>query len=433
MSAANQTSKFGLFSIVMLGMNAVIGSGIFLLPSIPMNILGPSSIFIFPLVSLFAATIALCFAECAGRFQKNGAAYLYAKEAFGEFIGFEVGLLKLTVNIAGWAAFAVGFISALGQLFPVILEEPFHSIAICIFLTTLIVSQLSGVYFIKILNNIMTIGKLIPIVLFIILGVFYLKGAHFVPLFPESIEVRKVGSAALIVFFAFSGFESIALTAEDMKDPKKNLPKALFLVLGVCSLIYLLLQVITIGILGEALSNSPTPLYDAAQIVGTWTGNLMAMGTLISIGGASFAASYVTPRTAVALAQDGLLPAKIAQLNNRNTPACAILICGSITLAIALTGSFEKLVAISVVARLIQFLPTALAVLVFRRRYTEKSSYHIPFGPLVPLLAIGFSLWLVSNANYEELLLGLMALLLGIPLYQLRRKDSAVLSVYPKT
>jgi amino acid transporter len=417
MTSDTPSSKFGLFSMVMLGVNGVIGSGIFLLPSIPMALMGPSSIFIFPLVSLVAMTIALCFAECAGRFQRNGAAYLYAREAFGEFVGFEVGLLKLSVNIAAWAAFAVGFISALGQLVPLVLEEPWHSLAVTGFLVLLTISQLLGVHFIKILNNIMTIGKLVPLAIFIAIGIFYLNDNHFTHLIPPKFEIGNVGSAALIIFFAFSGFESIALAAEDMKNPAKNLPRAILLVLAICSIIYLLLQVIAVGILGPALSFSKTPLYDAAVVIGPWTGDLMAVGTLVSIGGVALAASYITPRTAIALAQDKLLPQKIAEVNSRKVPVNAIILCGAITIAIALTGSFTKLATISVVARLVQFLPTALAVLVFRRRYEEKSAYQIPFGPLVPCLAIIFTLWLVSNASFQELFWGMGALLFGIPLY----------------
>lgn len=418
--------------MVMLGVNGVIGSGIFLLPSIPMSLLGPSSIFIFPLVSIVAMTIALCFAECAGRFQRNGAAYLYAREAFGEFVGFEVGLLKLTVNIAAWAAFAVGFIGALGKLVPVVLEEPWHSLAVTSFLALLVSSQLLGVHFIKILNNILTIGKLVPLSLFIAVGFFYLNGNHFTPLVPSTLEFGHVGSAALIIFFAFSGFESIALAAEDMKNPSKNLPRAILLVLSICSIIYLLLQVIAVGILGPALSHSKTPLYDAAVLIGPWIGDLMAVGTLVSIGGVALAASYMTPRTAIALAQDNLLPSKLAKVNQRKVPVHAIVLCGAITIAIALTGSFTKLATISVVARLMQFLPTALAVLVFRRRFKEKSTYQIPFGPLVPFLAIAFTLWLVSNASMIELFWGIGALLFGIPLFWSMKYKKTALNLLPE-
>lgn len=432
MSTQSDSPKFGLFSIVMLGVNAVIGSGIFLLPSIPMALLGPTSIFIFPLVSFVAITIALCFAECAGRFEKNGAAYLYAREAFGEFVGFEVGLLKLMVNMAAWAAFAVGFINALGQLTPVIQNEPYHSAAVTGFLIFLITVQLFGVHFIKILNNIMTVGKLSALAFFAVIGLFHLKGSHFSPLVPDDLNMSAVGSACLIVFFAFSGFESIALAAEDMKNPSKNLPRAILLVLTICSIIYLLLQVIAVGVLGPSLAESKAPIYEAASAIGSMTGDLMAAGSLVSIGGVALAAAYMTPRTAQALAQDGLLPSKLAEVNSKGVPIWAIILCGFFTISIALTGSFAKLAIISVVARLVQFLPTALAVLVFRKRYAEKSTYEIPFGPLVPVLAMIFTVWLISNASLEELLWGVMTLFIGVPVYAFMKGSSNDV-VYTKT
>src|SRR5262249_31930311 len=162
-----------------------------------------------------------------------------------------------------------------------------------------------------------------------------------------------------------SGFESIALAAEDMENPAKNLPRAILLALTICSVVYVLVQVVAVGVLGPSLSESKTPIYDAASAIGTWTGELMAAGTLISIGGVSLAAAYITPRTAIALAQDKLFPSKFAETNKRDVPVYAILLCGIITIAIALSGSFAKLATISVVARLVQFIPTALAVLVF--------------------------------------------------------------------
>lgn len=412
-----QPSKFGLLSIVLLGVNTIIGSGIFLLPGIPMSLLGPASIFIFPLVSIVAIGIALCFAECAGRFNRNGGAYVYAREAFGEFVGFEVGLLKLTVNIIAWAAFAVGFVTALGQLIPPILHDPWYSISVCGFLMTLMMVQLNGVHCIKIVNNMLSIGKLIILGLFIAVGVFYIDFSNFTPLFPEDMEISNIGSAALTVFFAFSGFESIAIAAEDMKNPTKNLPRAILIVLAVCSFIYFLFQVIAVGILGPDLAHSASPIFDAAGVVGGWAAWAMGIGTLLSIGGVAFAASYVTPRAAIALAQDKLLPQQICVLNSKGVPFWAIVIPGVLAIAIALTGSFVTLATISVLARLVQFLPTALAVLIFRRRLAEKSLYHIPFGPLVPLLSIAFTLWLMSNAHFEELCWGAGALLAGIPLY----------------
>lgn len=412
-----QTSKFGLLSIVLLGVNTIIGSGIFLLPGIPMSLLGPGSIFIFPLVSIVAVGIALCFAECAGRFNRNGGAYIYAKEAFGDFVGFEVGLLKLTVNIVAWAAFAVGFVTALGQLIPSILHDPWYSISVCGFLITLMAIQLNGVHCIKIVNNMLSIGKLIILGLFIAVGVFYIDFSNFTPLFPDDVDMSNVGSAALTVFFAFSGFESIAIAAEDMKNPTKNLPRAILIVLAVCSFIYFIFQVIAVGILGSGLAHSASPIYDAAGVVGDWAAWAMGVGTLLSIGGVAFAASYVTPRAAIALAQDKLLPQQIAILNSKGVPFWAIVIPGVLAIAIALTGSFVTLATISVLARLVQFLPTALAVLIFRRRLPEKSLYHIPFGPVVPLLSIAFTLWLMSNAQFEELCWGAVALLAGIPLY----------------
>ena len=119
----NETkSKFGFWSIVLLGINGVIGSGIFLLPGKAMALIGPGSVFVYLFMTLVVLTIALCFAECAGKFSRIGAAYVYAREAFGEFVGFEVGIMRWAIGIIAWAAMAVGFVTALSAVWPPALQ-----------------------------------------------------------------------------------------------------------------------------------------------------------------------------------------------------------------------------------------------------------------------------------------------------------------------
>lgn len=424
--------KFGLTSMILLGLNAVIGSGIFLLPGKPMELVGPASIFVYLFVTIVAATIALCFAECASYFNRNGAAYLYAKEAFGDFIGFEVGLLKWAVNIIALATFTVGFVTALSQIFPRILEEPVRTLLISAILAGLAFLNILGVHLVKYLNNVVTIGKLFPLLLFILIGIFFIDFDNFLPMFPNGINSEAVGSSALIVFFAFTGFEAIALAAEDMDQPRKNLPIAILVVLFGSAFIYFLVQTIVIGILGESLSQSVTPVADAANIIlGNWGLWLVTAGTLISIGGINVAASFLGPRSGVALAQDRLIPSFIAAKCRFDTPLYAILITTLLAAGVAFSGSFVQLAAISVVARLAQFIPTSLAVLVLRKRYPQlPGAFRIPYGPAIPLFAFCFSLWLLSNASSMELFFGLSSFILGAPLFLIMqlKKESGVRS-----
>lgn len=418
-----QKKKFGFWSIVLLGLNGVIGSGIFLLPGKAMAMIGPGSIFVYLFMTLVVMAIAFCFAECAGKFSRNGAAYVYARAAFGEFVGFEVGIMRWAISIIAWAAMAVGFVTALSAVWPAALTEPYKTALILSILIGLGILNILGVQMAKFLNNLVTVGKLIPLLLFIAVGVFYINGANFNPMFPRGFELDAFGAAALLIFYAFTGFEALAVAAEDMDNPRKNLPIALMMVMGICSFIYFMVQAVAVGTLGNALASSVAPVADAASAcvgpAGKW---LVTVGTLISIGGINVASSFISPRSGVALAEDGLVPRRIAELNRFGTPYLAIIITVALAIPVALSGSFAKLAAISVVSRFAQYLPTCLAVIILRAKRSDlQGSFRVPFGPVIPIFASAVSIWLLTKATPEQLYWGLGALLIGVPLYWLQR------------
>lgn len=414
--------KIGFWSIVLLGINSIIGSGIFLLPNQAMELIGPASLGVILFDMLLVVSIALSFAEVGGMFSKNGGPYVYAKEAFGSFVGFEVGFMKWAIGIIAWATMAVGFVTALSAVWPAAGEGMMKNIIIIVILGGLGIINILGVSISKILNNIITVGKLVPLFIFIAVGIFFIKGANFTPVFPGGVyQGGSFGAAALLIFYAFTGFESIAVAAEDMENPEKNIPKAIITVMIIVSVVYLLIQAVSIGILGEQLALTKTPVADASAVfLGSWGGILVTAGTLISIGGINIAASFITPRTAVALAEDGLLPKCLNKYNKKGTPYIAIIVTVALTIPVALSGSFTKLAAISVVSRFAQYVPTCLSVLVLRKKRPDlKSSFRIPLGPVIPILAVVVSGWLLVQSSMEKILWGLGGLIIGVPIYLL--------------
>ncbi len=419
--------KFGFWSIVLLGINAIIGSGIFLLPNKAMSIIGPASIWVIFFDMVLVISLALCFAEVGGMFEKNGGPYVYAREAFGDFIGFEVGFMKWAISIIAWAAMAVAFATALGNVYPPAQEKSVQNIIVIGILVGLAIVNILGVNISKVMNNIITLGKLIPLILFVAVGIFFIKGSNFSPIFPSgSYTSGSFGEAALLIFYAFTGFESIAVAAEDMENPQKNIPKAIVTVIAIVSLFYLLIQAVAIGTLGSDLAKTATPVADAAKIfLGSIGGAIVTAGTLISIGGINIAASFITPRSGVALAEDGLLPKFIAKNGKFGTPVAAIMITVALALPLALSGSFAKLAAISVVSRFAQYVPTCLAVLVLRKKRPDlKSTFTIPFGPVIPMIAVAVSGWLLVQASMEKIVWGLGGLIIGIPIYFLMKNQN---------
>ncbi len=418
-----EKKKFGLFSIILLGMNAIIGSGIFLLPGDAFNIMGTSSLFVYIFITLLAGSMALCFAEVAGLFKSNGGAYIYAKEAFGNFAGFEVGFMKYIVQIIAWATMSVGFVTALSAIVPAVAEGPAKIVTILLVVLGLSVINIIGVDIAKYVNNIATIGKLVPLALFIIVGIFFIKGANFQPIIPDGITMGSFSEASILIFYAFTGFESISTASEDMDNPKRNLPIAIAISISCVSLVYFLVQFVSIGILGTGLNGTETPVVDAmaSTILGNAGGIIVTVGTLVSIGGINVAASFLTPRGCLALAERGMLPPFILKKTGKGTPIVAIIITAALVIPIALSGSFTQLAAISVISRFTQYIPTCLSVIAFRKR-GMKSTFRIPFGYTIPILATAVSVWLLFNSDAKKLIIGLGAMIIITPLYFVMKK-----------
>ncbi|MFW5633102.1 MAG: APC family permease, partial [Acetivibrio ethanolgignens] len=381
----NKSKKFGLYSIVLLGINSIIGSGIFLLPGKAYALMGTNSLAVYLFITLLAGSMALCFAEAAGYFKSNGAAYVYVKEAFGNLPGFEVGIMKYMVQIIAWATMAVGFVTALSAVWPAAGSGTVKAIIVTVILVGLGTVNYIGVDLTKYINNIATVGKLIPLVLFIAVGIFFIKGGNYSPVMAEGITVGTFSETAILVFYAFTGFESIATASEDMENPKKNIPLAIVISICTVSVVYFLIQFVSIGILGGALGGTETPVVDAMAhtFLGSAGGAIVTAGTLVSIGGINIAQSFYAPRGLLALSETHMVPHFISKKTPWGTPVVAIIVTVALALPVALSGSFTTLAAISVISRFTQYIPTCLSILIFRKRGME-TNFKVPFGPVIP-------------------------------------------------
>ena len=402
-----ETGKFGFWSIVLLGINGIVGTGIFLLPNKAYSIIGSASLGVLLFDAVIAGCIALCFAEAASLFTRNGGPYLYAKHALGDFWAFEVGVLKWIVTVIAWAAMAVGFATALGAAVPALSGDLAKDVISFILIVGLTIVNIFGVNVSKFVNNLITISKLVPLALFIAIGIFFINGANFTPVFPQDTYVDgSFAQAAVLLFFAYTGFEVIAIAAEDMKNPKKNLPRAIIMCMLLVSVLYMAILAVSIGVLGSDLANTKAPVQDAFNvIVGPIGMYVVLVGTLISMGGINFAEAYYAPRVATSMAEDGMLPSALAKSNRYNAPYVAAIVTAT-------------LAAISAVSRFTQYLPTCLAVIIFRRKWADKArSYTIPGGYLIPVIAIGTSLWMLAQAQTNQLLWGLGGCIVILPFY----------------
>ncbi len=416
--------KLGFWSVFFLGINSIIGSGIFLLPNKAYADVGLASILVIFLNGFLALCLALCFAENASRFSSNGSAFVYAKAAFGNFAGFEVGLFTWFIGIAGFAAEVQGFLTALSSLHPIFADGFFNKISVVIICTALGLLNYFGVKFSKVLNNLITVSKLVPLFAFVILGTFFIKSVDFTPVVPKifmGLDGGMFGIATLTIFYAFTGFDLMAVASEDMDNPRRDLPRAIIGAIGFCSIFYLLVMLVSIGVLGDSLKYTSVPIATAFGAMFGQTGFIfITIGSLVSIGGITMALSFIVPHSAQALAQNNYLPALIKKKSRFGTYGYAIFLTTLIVIMLATYGNFIFLAGLTVVARLVEYIPTALSVLILRKKQSiPEAGYKMPFGSVIPVLALLVSFWLLTQAGAEKLMFGALGLFIGLVLYKL--------------
>ena len=430
--AKNENAKFSFGGATLYGINAVIGSGIFLLPRTIYQDLGPASLVAMVLDAVLVLMLAVCFAEVAGYFNKNGGAFQYSKTAFGDFIGFNVGVLGWFVTIIAWAAMAAGFAKLLIQTFPA-LEGQNTLISICLVIFLSVINSM-GIKTSKIFTIVITIAKLIPIIAFTLIAVFFIKNGinqgnftPFLQLNPDMTLSKAMASTSLTVFYAFIGFEALPVVAGEMRNAKKNVPKAIIGSISIVSLLYFMIIAGTIAMLGTGILQSNAPVQDAfVEMIGPAGKWIISIGALISIAGLNMGDSLMIPRYGASIADEGLLPKVIAKKNNKSAPIVAIIFSGLLTIAFLLSGSFEQLAELSVVFRFFQYIPTALAVIWLRKKDMENvPAFRLPFGPVIPIISIVVSIWMVAASNPINLIAGVIGVIVASILYLLLNNNKS--------
>lgn len=418
--------SLGFFEFICIGINCIIGTGIFLLPAIVSKQVGPSGILAYLICGFLCFLIGLCFCEMSGRYEGTGGAYLYARKTLGPLAGFLVGWEIWLSSIIGWASVAKGFYEYYRPL------TDFHFAGDDYLIITLIIVILSYCNFrgVKLggrINNFFALTKMLPLILFVIAGMFYIKKENFIPFFRGGIF--EWSQAIIIVLYAYSGFEEISLPAGEAVNARRDLPKAIMFVLAGVAIFYVIVQTVCVGVLSNlAELNSANPLVDVAGVfLGGFGVTLLALGGLLSIGGINSSIALTGPRALYALAEGGFLPSILRKIHLKfQTPYVSIIVNSSLTLILALTGSFETLLKLSVLAALWQYVPTCIAVIVSRKKDNEagKSTFMIPGGLIVPVTALIICIFLIIQVGWANILWNFVGLLCGMPFYFMKRRSS---------
>jgi APA family basic amino acid/polyamine antiporter len=411
--------ELGKWDLTALGVNQVIGGAIFLAPATIALYLGSWSWLAVAFIALLSMAIALNFAEAGSRFQGTGGPYLYTRAAFGGFLSFEVGWMAWITRVTSWASVVNGLATALAYYAPTIATGWPRILLIAFVVLSIMWLNVRGIKQSSAVVNILTIGKLTPLVIFILLG---LPHVGLAPLqLAGTPSWNEISAAALLLIFAFGGYEVVPVPAGEARDPQRDVPFAMIATILIVGAVMMLAQVVALGTL-PGLAKSSTPLADASLIfIGAWGAMLMTAGGAVSMAGNNVGAAISGSRSLFALAEQGDIPRVFGHVHPRfQTPDVAIIFTCLATLAIALSGTFATLAPISAVARLLVYVGTCASVLMLRRK--SRAPFTIPFGPVVPVVALLVCGAILVGATFAQMRAGVVALAAGALLYLITPK-----------
>lgn len=402
------------WDLVLLTINSIIGAGIFGLPSRVFALTGPYSLLSFIACAGIVLIFIFCFAEVSSRFQETGGPYAYTLAAFGRFPAFLMGWLLVLSRTFIYATLINLQVTYLG-FFSDIFTTP-ESRAIIITSVTVFLTWVNhiGVRNMAMLNNILTVAKLLPLAIFIIVGLFFLDFENFrAATVPNAGDFSK---SVLLLVFAFGGFESVLVNTGEIDNPRRTLPFALLTATAVVAVFYILIQAVSIGTL-PGLATSDKPLAEAAQgFMGRAGASMIAVGAFISILATLNVLMLSGSRLPYALSLEGQLPARFSDVHARyKTPTASLLVVAAATLAVSLGWTFLSALTISVIIRITVYLMVCVSLLKLRRDRKEQTDYYkVKAGPALAVAGILLSLWLLSTARWSEIRSAAFFLSIGI-------------------
>ncbi len=392
----------GRWDLTAVAINTMIGTGIFILPAGVFGLIGTFSLVAFIACAVIIGLIVLCFSEVSSRFQLTGGMYLYAREAFGPEIGFQVGWLYWIVRVATFAANCNAMLAYLGFFVGGVNEGIFRVLIITAVVIGITVVNLLGIRESAIVTNVFTVGKIVPLLIFAAVGIFFIQPANFD--FASVPGTDAFAGAVLMLMYAYMGFEAAVIPAGETKDPQKSVPFALLTALGFCAVLFIIIQIVAIGTL-PGLGESKTPLADAAgQFMGSFGAGFIALGALISVLGNLNGGFLSSSRIPFAMAAQNEIPQVFSKTHKKyRTPYIAIIVTGIVVLTLTIFTTFLTAVTIAAITRLLVYATTCLALPIFRQRSDiPQAKFSAPLGILAAVLSLGLIGWLLVNVDFKK-------------------------------
>mgnify|MGYP000864385186 CR=1 FL=1 len=421
----------GSVELTFLGVGAIIGTGIFVLTGVAAALYAGPAVIISFVISGFAATLAaLCYSEMASLDPVAGSAYSFTYSSMGEIIAWLIGwnlileyLVAAGAVAVGWSSYFNDLLLSMGVTLPVSLtKSPFDGGVINLFaviITGLVIAvSVFGTKGSTTAIKIIVLIKILVIGLFLALGLTRVETANWVPFAPFGFSGIMHGAA--IVFFAYIGFDAVATAAEDVKDPKRDLPRGIIGSLLISTMLYIAVAAVLTGMQKYTSLDTPSPISSALLATGIrWAGAFISVGALAGLTSVLIAVIFAQSRIFYAMSRDGLLPPVFARIHQRyQTPLFDLLLIGA---AIAFVSAFfpvEIIAEMANIGTLSAFTVVAIGVIVLRRKKPDlERPFRVPYVPVLPVVSVLMSVYLMLNLPLVTWIRFVVWIAIGLVIY----------------
>lgn len=420
--------------LIAMGIGAVIGTGIFILPgTVAAMYSGPAIVFSFILAAVVCSLAAMCYAEFASALPIAGSAYSFGNVVFGEIVGWLLGwalileyILAVAAVSTGFSAYTASLLKGFNITLPRAVSGPFNPsqgtyINLVAILIVLFIAYIlnRGVKSSMTLNKVMVLVKILVIVLFVVVGLFYVKPANWHPFMPFGAKGVVAGAAQ--VFFAYLGFDVVAASAAEVKNPAKNMPRGIIGTLIICTVLYILVAAVLTGMTAYTKLDVANPVAYAFQLAGQdWFAGLLSVGALAGMFTMMVSMIFSSSRLIYSIGRDGLLPQFLGVVDTTTrVPKHSML---AVTVVVALLGGFvslDQLTSLVNIGTLLAFTFISLGIIPLRKRQDipNHDGFKVPFYPILPLISAACCVGMLFQLSLETWIASVLWFLIGLIIY----------------
>lgn len=432
--AANDTTlkrSIGPFGLTIMGIGGIIGAGIFIVTGVASAASGPALVVSFSIAAIACTFTALCFAEFASMIPIAGSVYTYTYITMGEIWAWIMGwimilqyLIASSAVSIGWSSYVVALITSMGITLPAVISGPYGvngsliNLPAALIILVLTAVLVRGAQESARVNAVIVFIKVAVILLFIIVGVHFINPANYHPFMPFGLGGILKGAA--MVFFAYLGFDAVASSAEETKDPGRTIPIGIIGSLIISSILYIAVAAVMTGMVPYSILNNASPVAFALQHVGVqWAFTLITVGSIAGLTTVVLVSMFSKARIIFAMSRDGLLPQVFSNVKvGCQAPVTSILLVGGLAALVASFFSMDSIFELVNIGALSSFIFLAIAVIILRYQQPEiKRAFKCPLVPVIPILSIIFSIALITQLETDIIMIFAIWLVIGIIIY----------------